>query len=316
MKLSASLIKHKVFCLVPIFVCLLFLPTAVRCQNFEISGESSLSGNFTLTIYDGDSSSHTLTCKANKGLFLFTGQVSSPVLAALSHPSMSQPLYFYVENSEISVALNATHPELSVIRNSRTNSEYRYLMERYRSAAEPSSFLIQYARQNPESIYLPFVIHQQMGNLDDGALRQLITLISGAARNTYHYTLLRRWLRETPAVSEGSEMPNFAYLDSNKEHREFANSRNLEGHTLVLFTATWCGQCHDQQAQAQRLIGDKPISLLTINIDDNPNGWDAHYLQQLSVNHIPYFILIDPAGIVTARDLRHWELPKALAKIK
>ena len=65
---------------------------------------------------------------------------------------------------------------------------------------------------------------------------------------------------------------------------------------------------------ATRLFAEKNVKVLTINIDDNPNGWDAHYLQQLSVNHIPYMIMVDPEGKVTARDIRSWELYKLRSK--
>lgn len=307
--------QHKVKAFVLLLVCL--LPTlAAHAQGYRLSGESSLSGDFTLTIYDGDSTYHTTQCKANKGMFLFTGQVEQPVLAALTHPSMSKPMYFYLENSEISIALNATRPEASLVKNSRANSEYRYLIECYRGASEPNSFLSQYAKEHPASIYLPFVLHQQMSRIDESVLRQLITQIADQGRHTYHYTLLRRWLRETPAVSEGSEMPNFAYLDSQKQRREFNSSRNLEGHTLLYFSASWCELCHQQIEQAQRLIDGKSATLLTINIDDNPNGWDAHYLKQLSIDHLPYCILVDANGVVVARDIRSWELPRYTKMMK
>jgi len=328
-----SSIQRKAMCLACWFVCLTLLPMASvghpasllpssvlsladDGSQYLISGESSLSGIFTLTIYDGDSTYHTFTDKASKGMFHFSGHVDKPVLASLQHSAIGRPLYFYLENSEISIALNATRPELSVIRNSRSNSEYRYLMERYRNAAEPGSFLKQYAKENPSSIYLPFVVYQEMNNLDDAVVRQLISQISDQGRNTYHYTLLRRWMKATPAVSEGSEMPDFAYLDGQKERRTFEQTRNTEGATLIMFGANWCDRCKTQLQQAQKTIGDRAVSILTVNIDDNPNGWDANYLKQLSIDHIPYMVLVNRAGLVVASDIRIWELERVLKTLK
>lgn len=281
-------------------------------SRFKISGESSLSGIFTLTIYDGDSTYHTFTDKGDKGMFLFTGAVEKPVLASLQHNTMSRPLYFFLENSEIRIKLNATRPELSQVRNSRSNSEYRYLMERYRNSGDRNSFLKQYAKEEPGSIYLPFVVYQEMGNLDNGVVRQLISQIADEGRHTYHYTLLRRWMKATPMVSEGSEMPDFAYLNSKKERCTFEQTRNTEGATLIMFGATWCDRCKTQLAEAKKTIGERPIEILTINIDDNPNGWDANYLKQLSVDHVPYMILVDKKGLVVARDIRIWELERVV----
>lgn len=330
---QSSSIQRKAMCLACWFVCLTLLPMASvghpasplpssvlsladDGSQYLISGESSLSGIFTLTIYDGDSTYHTFTDKASKGMFHFSGHVDKPVLASLQHSAIGRPLYFYLENSEISIALNATRPELSVIRNSRSNSEYRYLMECYRNAAEPGSFLKQYAKENPSSIYLPFVVYQEMNNLDDAVVRQLISQISDQGRNTYHYTLLRRWMKATPAVSEGSEMPDFAYLDGQKERRTFEQTRNTEGATLIMFGANWCDRCKTQLQQAQKTIGDRAVSILTVNIDDNPNGWDANYLKQLNIDHIPYMVLVNRAGLVVASDIRIWELERVLKTLK
>lgn len=308
-------LEHRAQCLVRLsFLTLLLLPTLGWGQHYEISGQSSLTGVFTLTVYDGDSTTHTFTDKANKGMFFFSGNVEKPVLASIQHPTMNQPLYFYLEGSEISIHVNATRPDASIIKGSRTNSEYRYLMERYYGAADPNAFLRQYMKENAGSIFAPFVLYRQMANIDEGTLRQLIGQVADAGRHTYHYTLLRRWLRETPAVSEGSEMPDFAYLDGQKNRQTFADSRNKDGYTLVLFSATWCDRCQQQREQAEKALAGKEVETLVINIDDNPNGWDAHYLQQLSVNHIPYMILVDGQGIVVARDIQAWELYKLRSK--
>ena len=296
-----------------VMLCLL-APVRLSAQGFEISGESSLTGTFTLTLYDGDSTSHSLTATCNKGLFLFTGSVERPVVASLEHPAMRQPLYFYVENSEISIVVNASHPETSVIKGSRSNSEYRYLMEQYRSSDDPNAFLRQWTKSNAGSIYLPFVLQRQRGQLDDALCRQLVAQVTGDGLHTYHYTLLRRWMRETPAVTEGCEMPNFAYLNAEKARCEFAQTRNADGATLLYFSTSWCDLCKQQLDEASRMLDGASTQLLVINIDDNPNGWDAHYLKQLSVDHLPYMILVDRNGTVVARDIRIWELKKYIKK--
>ena len=298
-----------------LWIALLF-PALCQAQGYEISGESSLTGSFTLTLYDGDSSTHSFTEKATKGRFRFTGKVERPVLAAVEHPAMQHPMYFYLENSRISVSVNATHPDASVIKGSRSNSEYRYLMERFRSAADPDGFLRQEVKENNSSRYLPFVLYRQMSNLDDGMLRQLTVQLTGEARHTYHYTLLRRWMRQTPAVSEGSEMPDFAWLDKNKNRRTFAAERDTQGYTLVFFSASWCDRCHSQLETASRLLEERNAQIIAIDIDDNPNGWDAQNLKQLVVDHLPYLILVDSRGIVVARDMRLWELERFVKRMK
>ena len=285
-----------------------FLPLAAGAQGYEISGESSLSGSVTLTVYDGDSTTHTHSARIDRGLFLFSGTVKGPVLASLSHPSMRRPLYFYLENSEITIALNATHPEASLIKGSRSNSEYRYFLERYMDAPEPGAFLRQYVREKPADIYVPFVLYSQMQSFDEGLLRGLIGQLSGAATHTYHYTLLCRWKRETPSVSEGSEIPNFTFTNENHKQVKFSEVRNTAGATLLIFGATWCDRCQQMVTRVRRQMKGKAVSIVYIRIDDSPAGWDAPFVKQLSIDHLPYVILVDAQGRVQARDLREWEI--------
>ena len=183
-------------------------------------------------------------------------------------------------------------------------------LERYRAAADPNGFLRQYVRENPSSVYAPFVLYEQMSSLDETIVRQLVTQLTGDARKVYHYTMLRRWMRQSPAVAEGSEMPDFAFLDSKKNRHTFAEVHDTTGYTLLFFTAGWCDLCSRQRDEAQNLMEGKNTRMVLINIDDNPNGWDAQYLKQLTVDHLPYIILVDPKGLVVGRDLRIWELER------
>ena len=292
----------------------LLLPLAAGAQGYEISGESSLSGDVTLTLFDGDSTTHTHSGRIDRGLFLFSGNVKGPVLASLSHPSMRRPLYFFLENTTLSIALNATRPEASLIKGSRSNSEYRYLLEQLRSAAEPSVFLREQVQAHPGNIYLPFILYSYMQSLDEGLLRQLIPLIEGPARHTYHYTLLQRWMRETPSVAEGSDMPDFTFVNEEKKQVKFSEARNTEGPTLLVVGASWCDRCQQFVNRARRSAKNRPVNILYIRIDDSPAGWDAPYLKNLSIDHLPYAILVDAEGRVQARDIRDWELDALLRK--
>lgn len=291
------------------------LPLASSAQGFEISGESSLTGTLTLNVFDGDSTSHSYTTKANKGRFYFSGTVEKPVVASIEHAAMQRPLYFFIENSPIAINVNATHPEASIIKGSRSNSEYRYLMERYRAASDPNGFLRQYVRENSNSQFAPFILYDQMPNLDEAVVRQLVSQLTAEARSVYHYALLRRWMRQTPAVSDGSEMPDFAFLDAKKNRHTFAQEHDSTSYTLLFFTAGWCDICSRWHNQASTMMEGKNVRLLPINIDDNPNGWDAQYLKQLDVDHLPYMILVDPQGLVVASDLRMWELERLARRI-
>lgn len=304
--------------IVPIrWLCLLLLFPAVHgfAQGFEIKGESSLTGPITLTIYSGDSTSYTLTDRSRKGFFYFSGRVERPVLASLSHQAMPQSLYFYLENAEIAIALNASNPEASRINGSRSNSEYRYVLEQLRGAADPGAYLRQYVRNNASSVYTPYILYSQRPHLDEVLVRQLMNQLKGDALHTYHYTLLSRWAREVPAVAEGSAMPDFVYVDSQKGRHHFNEMRSTASPTLIFFGAHWCDRCKQQRQKVEQLLKGTDIQLLPVAIDDSKAGWDEPYLQQLAIDHIPYMILVDAEGNVTSCDIRLWELEELRGKL-
>ncbi len=290
----------------------LLAPAASNAQVYEISGESSLSGTITLTVYDGDTTTHTYKDKITRGLFYFTGVAKKPVAASITHPSMKRPLFFYLEGSEIGITLNASRPEASHITGSRSNSEYRYVLERYRSDPDPAIYLRKYVGSHTSSIYAPFILHQLMSDIDEEMLRQLFTQLDGEACDTYHYRLLDRWMKETPAVAEGVEMPDFEYYDSGRKRCRFSATRSREGATLLFFGAKWCDLCKDKQNKAAKAAKAAKAKFIVVNIDDYSTGWDEPCLKSLSIDHLPFMILVNREGLITARDPRVWELDKLL----
>lgn len=288
---------------------LLLLPFGLSAQDFTVRMSGGKVGSYTLTIFDGDSTYHTQSVQVRKGDAVFQGSVARPVLASISHTSFRQPIYFFLENSEITIQLNPAAPESSPIKGSRSNSEYRYIVECLGTSGDAGSYLRQYVRGNPGSIYAPYLLYTQQPNLDDVQLRQLYELLDGAALHTYHYWKLTGYLRQVPALAEGCVMPDFEFFDGHRKVH-FEQVRSKESKTLLFFGAKWCDRCKEQQLQAAVMLKEKPTEMVVVRLDDDSRGWDAPYVSQLGIAHLPYIILIDSDGIVLARDLRIWELEK------
>lgn len=291
-----------------ILLLLLLLPLELTAQYaVRVSGGGA--GSYTLRVYDGDSTFSTQSVQVRKGDAVFEGSVARPVLASVSHAQLRQPLFFYLENSEIAIQLNLAAPELSPIKGSRSNSECRYLLERLATEGDAGGVLRQYVRENRGSIYAPYLLYTQQPNLDDAQLRQLYELLDGDARHTYHYWKLADYLLRVPALAEGCAMPDFEFSDRGRKVR-FEQVRSKEARTLLFFGAKWCDRCQQQQQQAAKMLKEQPTEMVVVRLDDDPRGWDAPWVSQLGIDHLPYIILIDSDGTVAARDLRIWELEK------
>ena len=281
-------------------------PLALQAQTFSITGTGAPQGKITLTLFDADSSTHTFACKTKQGEFTFEGNIDAPVLASLQSDDVRQALYFYLEPGSIAVSFNRRNPAASRITGSRSNSEYRYVMELQSSANDPANYLLQYIAQNPASIYAPFILYSQIGSTSELMAKQMIDMMEDEATHTYHYHSLLRWARQTNTLAEGDYMPDFSFIDNEGHTLRFANARNAEGNTLLLFGAHWCDRCQQQLDALAPLLPDT-VQVLAINIDNDKRGWDSPCLQQLAIDHIPYMMLVDREGKVIVKDLRGWE---------
>lgn len=283
-------------------------------QRFELNVESNLTGTLTLTVYDGLTSSHSFEVKDSKGLFYFSGNVEAPVAAMLQHPAMKEPLYLFIEPSSISIQLNASRPGRSIVKGSRSSSEYRYLMECYYSASSGSDYLRDYIAQHPSSVYVPLVLYNLKGELEEGTLRRLVSQMEGAATKTYHYTMLQERMQQQPVLVEGVAIPDIEFCDSTRHSCRLSQKMDSTSSVLLVVGARWCDICQQQMKELPSVARNRAMQVISINIDDSPAGWNAPFLKTLGVDHVPYLILIDRDGKVLATDLRAWEVEEEIKR--
>jgi thiol-disulfide isomerase/thioredoxin len=130
-------------------------------------------------------------------------------------------------------------------------------------------------------------------------------------------TKLEKELKKWEAIMPGMEIPDFTFEDISGEMVQLSD---LKG-TLVYIDiwATWCKPCiaeHPYWDQLKEEYDSKPVSFLTISIDDSKeswikmvqdknmgglqwladNAWKSEITQHFMVNSIPRFILLDQKG--------------------
>lgn len=118
-------------------------------------------------------------------------------------------------------------------------------------------------------------------------------------------------------IMPGKEVPDFSFVNIENEPVQLSD---LKG-TLVYVDiwATWCGPCiaeHPHWDKMKEEYKDKPVSFLTISIDDSKepwekmvkaknmqglqwfteNAWKSDIAQHFHVNGIPRFLLLDKEG--------------------
>lgn len=296
------------------FILLIISDITVSAQEYEIEGFAgqTLKGEVKLTLYDGDTTYRTYVARISDGRFMFSGKLRSKTLAEIQMP-MYPSHFIYVEPGKMSIIYDNDITVAPRVNGSRSNSEYRYLLERCHET-EFESCIVAYIQANPTSIFCPFLIYNHLKSIDVTKKESLMNGLSGEAKETYHYHMLKKRLTANQALSKGAKFPDIGipFHPKNKELRQSHKGK------YVVFSvgASWCEQCNRAENQIDSIISkNDEVVHFNVKLDDDKRGWDAPYIQELAIEYIPYIIVIDPEGCIVARDTRYWELYKHIPNI-
>lgn len=282
-----------------LLVFLVFLYYSLSAQGFCVEGIFSTpqKGSAYLTLYEVGGSWRQMRARVRDGRCVFEGSVSQPVVAELKHRSLSKPLLFYLENSNIRITIDEKSPERSPVSGSRSNSEYRMLKEQWDEQPDYTS------------PYAPLVLLQREAGM---SLLEDFDRLQGEACKGPHYQVLRQRVERIRSVQPGAVLPRFEFFDT--AHRRVSSVSLMcdTAYNVILVGASFCIQCEQALQRLRQISSDKPLNLVVCRIDDDPQGWDAKWVDRLAIDHIPYLILLSADGTIVERDLRVWELEKIL----
>lgn len=277
------------------------LSFSLFAQQYRVEGTFVVPerGRVTLRIYTGDSTFTQQSAKVQGNHFVFEGPVLKPTYAEMTHKRLPAPVPLYIEPGNITVEIDNKKPDASRITGSRSNSEYRILREEFGDGHEVKSEFY-------ESVYAAHILS---ANVAEETLPAHFQQLRGEGRTGYHYHQLERRLRRLMATTDGCQMPDFVFHPAKGSAVHLNAVRDTNGYTVLLFSTSYCTQCHRAEKELKKRKGCKTV---VCPIDNEHNGWDADYVRMLAIDHIPYLILIDKQGTIVARDVRWWEIDRLM----
>jgi peroxiredoxin len=204
-------------------------------------------------------------------------------------------------------------------------------------AAEVNTKTDEFIVRNANSAVAPFALLVMMQLNDDPAvMEKRLAIMTDEAKSTFFGQAAIKLVEDAKFASVGTEAPDFMQQDQDGKDVKLSSFKGK--YVLVDFWASWCGPCRQENPNVVNAFNnykDKNFTVLGVSLDrardpwlkaikdDNLNWtqvsdlkfWSNAVAVQYKIQSIPQNFLIDPKGVIIAKNLRGPDLLAKLAEL-
>ena len=273
------------------------------------------------------------TAEIKGGKFEFKGEVDQPLLFGIAAESMNYPVQLFVENKEMTVKI-LDEGEAIEVRNSPVNDVFLGNAGKIHTQGFDIDSLIQAQPESPAAVFYLYRYFTYQLELD--ALKATRAKISANLANCPYVRDLDDIIKKLEHVQIGQVAPDFTLPDTEGKSVSLQDFRGK--YVLLDFWASWCPPCRRENPNVVKAFQenkDKNFTVLGISLDKDKakwmkainddkltwthvsdlKYWDSEIPALYGVRGIPSNVLLDPNGVIIAKNIKEEQLHKTLKEV-
>jgi peroxiredoxin len=201
-----------------------------------------------------------------------------------------------------------------------------------------SAFIKDYIVTNNQSAITPYLLYRNLYNYELSELNEVMSDLDTSLGASPYMPFLSNYLNTLKRTDIGMPYISFIMQDTTRKKNLSLADLIGENYLLVDFWASWCRPCREENPNLVAVYNDfknKGFGILGVSLDRDEYAWKKaikndnltwHHVSDLlywensaakiyGIRSIPANLLIDPNGIIIAKNLRGEALRKKMEEI-